>query len=301
MRTFKTLTSAAFCLALALAAAAPAGMPVEGATAITFSSNPAVLSGDPTSDVTITTTTTSTAGQPYIDDGKVTIELATDGFGIPVPAGTLGAVWVPLNDPGQNPVSGVTTLSVDLDGLGFVDGTVGGFRAHYVTGGGSTKVATHFSAAVDLVAIVSCEPGLHIAIDLAAGDGSPAPGYSGCWMFEVTLTNCTGMDLEGVKVQGGTNGWAPMTGYLESTGDVSVKENKKNQVLTWMLDIANGETETLAVTVCGSIKPSTPYDSILFLSGAWSAVYDDDDDPVTPDVKTEYTGRVSITVTEPTP
>lgn len=61
-----------------------------------------------------------------------------------------------MNAPGQYPATGVTTLDVDLDALGFACGTVGGFRAHYVTGGGRDKVDTHFSDAVDLTAVCDC-------------------------------------------------------------------------------------------------------------------------------------------------
>lgn len=85
------------------------------------------------------------------------IELATDGVGNPVPAASSVVTWVALNSPGVNPDgSGVTTLDVDLDAVKFVCGTVGGFRAHYVTGGGSNKVGTHFSTPVDLTAACEC-------------------------------------------------------------------------------------------------------------------------------------------------
>ncbi|UCD30158.1 MAG: hypothetical protein JSV03_06725, partial [Planctomycetota bacterium] len=133
-----------------------ADKPIPGSTTLVFSVNPATLSGDSAPDVTITTTTTSAASQPVIDAGKVMIELATDGlpFYNPVPAASV-VTWVALNAPGQNPATGITTLDVDLDALGFVGGTVGGFRAHYVTGGGGgDKVATHTSDPVDLTAIV---------------------------------------------------------------------------------------------------------------------------------------------------
>ena len=144
-------------LVLLMASVLLAAKPIPGSTTLVFSDNPAVLSGDGSPDVTITTTTTSTASQPVIDAGKVMIELATDGFPFynPVPAASV-VDWVALNAPGQLPSTGVTTLDVDLDALGFVGGTVGGFRAHYVTsGGGGDKVATHTSDPVDLTAIVS--------------------------------------------------------------------------------------------------------------------------------------------------
>jgi hypothetical protein len=136
-----------------------------GSTTLGFSANPATLSGDSDPDVTITTTTTAPGGNGCIDQGKVMIELATDGTlldgdsnpigGNPVPSSEV-VYWLALNDPGQYPSGGITNLSVDLDGLGFVSGTTGGFRAHYVTGGGKDKVGTHFSDPVDLTAI-ACE------------------------------------------------------------------------------------------------------------------------------------------------
>jgi hypothetical protein len=75
---------------------------------------------------------------------------------------------------GQHPdAGGNTSLAVDLEaldalGLGLANvecGATVGFRAHYVTGGGtpSNRVDTHTSPAVDLVTICPCEP-------VAAGD-----------------------------------------------------------------------------------------------------------------------------------
>ncbi len=151
-------------LALILALVTPvlAARPVQydGSTAITFSAEPAILSGDSDPDVTITTTTTA-APTDVIDAGKVTIQLAVDEFGDPVSAGSVSVSdWVSLNPSGDNPTGGVFSLPVDLEDWGFVPGTVGGFRAHYV---GSWyydeddryKVKNHFSPEVDLMAIAS--------------------------------------------------------------------------------------------------------------------------------------------------
>jgi len=155
MAVMLTLSTIILLIASAPLSAAP-GTTYSGTTVVSFSANPATLSEDSDPDVTVTTTTTATgAPQALIDAGKVMIQLATDGSGNPVPAGP-GVTWVVLNAPGQNPVSGVTTLDVDLDALGFVCGTVAGFRAHYVTGGGSNKVDTHFSAPVDLTVQCDC-------------------------------------------------------------------------------------------------------------------------------------------------
>ena len=266
----------------------------NGSTIISFSSNPAPLV--PGNDVTITTTTSSLTQPTHIDEGRVTIQLATDALGVPVPAGSV-VTWVSLNPPGQNPVGGVTTLDVDLDALGFLPGTIGGFRAHYVTGGGSNHVDTHFSAAVDLGATssTSCS-GLTIGATLAVGDGCPLPGPAGPWTFRITVQNCTGMDLSAVKVQGGANGWAGVTGISATAGSFTVSTKQKNSVITWTVDVPNAATVYIEVTVNGNIPPTTPAGQIRFLSGPWSAVYDDDGDSLTPRVKTDYTGRVSLTV-----
>ncbi|MHC4172074.1 MAG: hypothetical protein ACYST5_03915 [Planctomycetota bacterium] len=142
---------------------APPGVTYPGTTTVAFSVNPATLSGDAATDVTITTTTTAPgAGADLISEGRVRIQLATDGSEVappyvPVPAAAV-TTWVALNAPGQNPDgSGQTTYTVDLDALGFVCGTVGGFRAQYVTGGGQNKVDTHFSDGVDLTTVCPCE------------------------------------------------------------------------------------------------------------------------------------------------
>ena len=140
----------ALSMALVMAPIPVSAATYVGTTTISFSANPAILSGGSDPDVTITTTTTAPeATQALIDAGKVTIQLATDGAGNPVPAASVNT-WVALMPNNVNPVNGVVTWNVDLDGLGFVPGTTGGFRAHYVTGGGKYKVGTHFSDAADL-------------------------------------------------------------------------------------------------------------------------------------------------------
>lgn len=279
-----------------------------GTTTIAFSSNPATLSGSAAPDVTITSTTTAGSHVDKIDEGKVIIEVATDnpteGAGNLVSSSYVGTIyWDPLNDPGQNPsgASHETSLALDLDGLLATYGAVApitvAFRAHYVTGGGPHKVGTHFSAAVDLVINLSssCAPPgtVTVGATLATGNGSPAPGASGPWTFRISVTNCTGVNLTDVKVQGGSNGWAPRTSHVASSGVVTVKGNKRNEVLTWIVDIADGATVTLDVTVDGVIPASAPDGQIRYLSGAWSAVYDDGSGPQ----KSAYSGRVFITVT----
>lgn len=275
-----------------------AAQSLNGSTTISFSSNPAVLSGDAATDVTITSTTISTESASVISAGKVTFQLATDGSGNPVPAGSVIS-WVDLNPPGQNPNGlGQTSLAVDLDGLGFVPGTVGGFRAHYVTGGGSTKVDTHFSPAVDLAAAgASCSTSgvVNVGAVLASGNGTANPGDAGPWRFTISVQNCTGADLTGVKVQGGTSGWTNFTTAAVSSGDWTIKgqpatskKKSSTQVIVWTVDIPNGVTQNILVTVDGQVSCGATDGQILFISGPWSAAYNG--------TKSDYTGRVSLTV-----
>lgn len=176
----KLLNSAALILVgiVGFCAAVPAlAVTYDGTTVVAFSANPATLSGDNTPDVTITTTTTAPGASPgLIDAGKVVIQLATDGIGNPVPAASV-VTWEALNAPGQTPTGGVTSLDVDLDALGFVPGMVGGFRAHYVTGGGRDKVNTHFSEPVDLVIAAAWE-GLSHGYWKNHSEDWPPTGYS---------------------------------------------------------------------------------------------------------------------------
>ena len=298
--------------------AAPPSGPgtVTGTTVISFSSNPVTLVAG--NDVTITTTTTTDPSYPaLISAGKVTIEYASSG-GVPVPAGTAGANWIALNSPGQNPnATGVTTLAVDLDALGAIPGMTIGFRAHYVTGGGSDKVGTHFSDLVDLgiASPSACAPGevgqVLVGAGEASGVGVVPPGATGPWAFKITVKNCTTNYLGGVKVQGGSNGWAPVPKNCEadgvtaggsewcihpSTGSYVVRQNKKNQVITWTLDMAADSIETILVRVNGTVPSKTSDGQIRYLSGAWSAVYDNDGNPATPSIKSQYSGRVSLCV-----
>lgn len=178
-------------------------------------------------------------------------------------------------------------------------------------------MGTHFSSAVDLVIAQSsaCAPGdvglILVGATEASGIGVVPPGATGPWAFRIAVKNCTTSYLSDVKVQGGSNGWAPVSkncladgvtpggsGWCiqTSSGDYVVRENKKNQVITWTVDIAAEATETILVGVNGTVPSSAPDGQIRFLSGAWSAVYDDDGNPATPAVKSEYSGRVSLCV-----
>jgi hypothetical protein len=132
-----------------------------------------------------------------------------------------------------------------------------------------------------------------VGATLASGDGTPNPGDSGPWTFAISVENCTGVNLTGIKVQGGTSGWTNYTGFSVPDGSVTVKAMpKKTQVLTWTVDIADGATKTIQVTVDGTVPCSAPDGQVRYVSGPWSAVFDDGSGPQ----KSAYSGRVSLTV-----
>lgn len=295
------LAAVLFTVLVAPAFAAPPGPPgppaPNASTTLTITPTPVVLSGDATDDaIADTATTSATLSDATLDEGKVTIQMAALA-GVPATIATPGAAWVDLAPGNMGPTLGLTSSAWDFDGLGFLPGMTASFRAHYVTGGGAVKADTHFSPAIDVSAVGDTCSGFNVSADFASGNGGPAPGSSGPWAFRIALENCSGVDLNGIKAQGGSNGWAPMTTYVASKGLVSVRKNNKNEVLTWNLDMPNGSTETLLVNVNGNIPASAACDSIRYLSGAWSAVYDAGLGPQ----KSDYTGRVSIQVTCPAP
>lgn len=282
-----------------------------GTTNLSFSANPVSLVSGP--DVTISTTTSATgdsscANSTTIDQGRVTIQYATsDGF-TPVPASRANT-WVSLNAPGQNPVNGSTSLAVDLDTIGAVAGSVIGFRAHYVTGGRPDKVETHFSGAMDLQVTGVCsdleQGNVVVGATLVMGPGAPAPGHSDSWTFRITTKNCTGKDLAKVKVQGGSNGWGTIVGATSSKGPQPTwRSNNRNEVITWTGAIDDQQTVDVDVTLTGAIPAGDPCSpdpdnpipgTIKYLSGAWSAAWDDNGLMK----KSDYSGRVSIVVACP--
>ena len=107
--------------------------------------------------VNVNTLTTSSLGASFISAGKIQLQILVDATGQPVPCGTAGATYVRFDGMGGgvSPDSaGQTSYSLDLNNLATSTGGVVKnvhcgdnicIRAHYVTGGGSTKVDTHTS------------------------------------------------------------------------------------------------------------------------------------------------------------
>ena len=194
------------------------------------------------------------------------------------PTGT----WIAITPAGSAP----PTVSDMFDTTGLAGSTMG-FRGHYVPDG--SGYAQSASPGVDLTITAACS-GATIAADNAGGSNTSA-GTSGTWSFEIKVHACE--NLTAVSAQGGTNGWTSLTSYTPSTGDVTEKDNKKSQVLTWTIGSMSAEQDaTLDVTVSGTIKPGTPSGTVLNLSGPWSAVYTDSNGTF----KTDYTDEVTITV-----
>lgn len=295
-RFLPTLLASAIACSFASAAFAMPGPPAPNAsTTLTITPVPVALSGDASADaIADTVTSSSSVSVATIDEGKVTVEMAALA-GVPATISTPGASWINVPPGNMPPSGGATSSAVDFDGLGFSPGTTASFRAHYVTGGGQVHADTHFSPAIDVTAVGDTCEGFHISSDFASGDGAPPRNSDGPWAFRITLENCTGVDLVGIKAQGGSNGWAPASSAVPSKGTVAWRYNNRNQVLTWNLDMPNGTTETLLVTVDGHIPASADCESIRFLSGPWSAVYDAGAGAV----KSDYTGRVSVQVSCP--
>jgi len=108
--------------------------------------------------VNVNTLTTSSLGASFISAGKIQLQILVDATGKPVPCGTAGATYVRFDGLGGGvspDALGQTSYSLDLDNLetltgGAIKNVHCGdsicIRAHYVTGGGSTKVDTHMSA-----------------------------------------------------------------------------------------------------------------------------------------------------------
>ena len=286
----------------------------EGATSVSLSQNPVELVSG--TDVTVFTKTFSmdsgfsSAHPEQIDNGTILIQLATDGLG-GLTSSASAASWLSINTPGIAPSSGNVAVPLDLNSLGLIPGGVVGIRAMYISGNGEDSVKSHFSPALDLSALqVPCEStGLLLAAELVAGNGNPPPGFStengaNPFVFAIKVKNCTGVDLGGVKVQGGTSGWTALVAATPTTGTVSIRENKRNQVITWNVDLPQSGGQTLVVILdgfipeyadCAADANSPDSESVRYLSGEWSATYN----PGTGPVKTDYTGRVSVVVTCP--
>jgi len=199
----------------------------------------------------------------------------------------------PINSDPNSGVNSVTAYLVDTSMAGSFS-----YALQYVPAGGSGYAQSQ-SGCINLVVeeheLVCTPAGFSIAITESTGSSSATPGSLYTGGFDVTVKNCTSDTIVNVSAQGGTSGWTDYTGYNAPLGTtVEIRnQNKRNEVLKWTLgDLLPNESKTLSVFLSGNIKSNATAGTILFLSGAWSALSGDN-------VKTPYTGRVTIEVTEP--
>jgi hypothetical protein len=208
--------------------AQPPSQPQTQSTTATFPTfDPATLT------LTIATTTASSVGQPYIDQGKIKLEILVDSTGKAVPCGTPGATYVRFDtflNGGKNPAAALTSTAVDLDNLattteGLVQNVACGdeicIRVHYVTGGGNTKVLTHWSA--DTPYTIVC------------------PLLGGCTLSQGYWKNHSGWPVNGLTL--GTVYYTPAE-LLNILGEEPKKGNGlvslAHQLIAAKLNIANG-------------------------------------------------------------
>jgi len=255
------------------------------------------VNGDTSTDETITGSAyeatsgtgcdTGTNGTA-IQAGKLNIEQTEGGTTCAAPSfsSTFFASDDDLSSPPTNSVTGV----LDTSTLG---GQTIGFRTHYI--GGNTGFKESKSPCVDLVvsAAANCSDGtVHLTASSATASGTPTVGSTLNYSYTMTVRNCTGSNLTGVKVQGGTSGWTTFDGFHKDDGDVSLSTKNKTTVVTWTVDLDDQETRAIEIDLKGAIKNATPIGTVLYLSGPWSAAYILGGQAL----KSDYTGRVSVTV-----
>jgi hypothetical protein len=271
-------------------------------------STAAILADQPVNDLTLQINPTSIAAG---GSALVTVTINPNDGAIDCGKGKIQYLLPPTPDPddvdpGWEDLGGdlaVTnnqfSATFDSSVIPVTPGTSVQFRGGYAATGPNCDFpaqAPGLSPTLSLAITGSeCEAPLSIAADQASGNGNPPAGYEGDWTFEIIVTACE--HVTGVTAQGGTSGWTDFTAtdWDPTKGTAAVRnQNKKTTILLWTIgEMAAGESQTLEVTVHGTIKNNTPSGTELFLSGPWSATFTDDENVKQ---KSSYTGRVSIVV-----
>lgn len=204
-----------------------------------------------------------------------------------------GPDYTTIGTPGTPDATGTYSQQLAVtEAAGFAIGDLIQVRARYSGPAGSDQ-----SSVIEDILVVEnpCDDGLvHLSNPAITGTGVPAPGSTHNWAVSLQVKNCTGEDLTGVKVQGGSSGWTT-TGVATATSlpAPTQKANKNNTVTTWTGALADQAAVTITVPVSGTV--STVCDAVQFLSGNWSAAYK----LAGVSYKTDYTSRASVTVTCP--
>jgi len=154
----------------------------------------------------------------------------------------------------------------------------------------------------------SCEgldPDVYIYATQASANGT-TPGDNFAGSFNIRVKNCTGDDIGSIKVQGGAAGWltykdidyANTSSFDEyNTKDTGGKSKGKNPysaatntIFSLIGSLDDGECKDIRITEAGLIDPNAAPGTNMFMSGPWSAAWDNE--------KSDYTGRVTFEVTD---
>jgi hypothetical protein len=299
MRKTTFLVAAGLCAAALPALAAPPTNP-----------GPMSISVSPThipvgASATVTATLTGAAGVSC-GDTAVQYEIWTDASKT-----VLATNWTNLADGA--PSNSVFSTSFDTGQITVTAGEVVTFRAKFDPGvnggagacGGGTYNGLGYgeSPTVDLLIDTSAAlcpnnqtTGVFIAIEQPGGPGTVAPGTTGTWTFNVTVTACE--DVFDVTAQGGDNGWAPAQTCLADTGTCSLQRaNKNNNVWLWIIGtMAQGQKATATLNPTAGIKNNVGQcGQVKLLNGAWSALYaGSEGGPLTKSAYSTYTATITV-------
>jgi len=244
-----------------------------------------------TETATVTATILPNTGLVNCGKGQIQYELNHSGL------------WTQLAN-NLVPVANQFSAPFDATAFAVIAGDVVTFRAGYESSGqgcDAAGTAIGQSPTVDLL-ITGAPPcpegivGAYITIGNAAGNGTPAPGYTGEWSFDVNVTAC--QDIYDVTAQGGANGWAGVKNFNTTVGSVTQSVKNKNTVYLWNIgDMLMGETKTLTITVGATIKNGpSECGRVKLLNGAWSSMYAVvDGGAKTKSDYTTYTSTITVT------
>ena len=294
-KSFLVSLSALVVVSAFAATTASAAPPTPTTTTLVINPNP-VHVGDPSPTITATAVITSSGA--FVTEGGLTLDkhVLVDPITQvhqPVACGTPGATVDHVLRDGFGPDNAIDGILVDTTADTSVAGLFG-YSAHYVPAGG-TGLAQSQSGCFNLEVLepLQCPvSGFTIAATAAAGNNDAVPGETWTGGFQIAITNCTGNIVPGVTAQGGSSGWTTVTLVVADTGLYGIKATKgktSTQIVQWNIgDMAPGAVAKINVSESGFIKAGTPSGTVLYLNGPWSAI--------SGGVKTDYTGRITITV-----
>ncbi|MDP3678234.1 MAG: hypothetical protein Q8R23_03985 [Methylotenera sp.] len=244
--------------------------------------------------------------------------VAGDGSNVPEGAGTIDIdrkgfkvqadnTYFTCSDNGTGAKTSIVnngsapTASADFATAGLTAPALFGVVADY----SGTSAYKNSNVCIDLqvkpVAVTGCscdglDPNVYVFADQASAEGtSPGDNFQGS--FQIRVKNCLGHFQENVKVQGGAVAWvtSEVDTAVGAGNEVTVSAKKKNNVFTWNTDLAAegaGQCKYIEIDETGRVDAKAIPGTVYYMSGPWSAAWYDEGNH-----KSEYTGRVSFTVT----